>query len=336
MAIKAGDLVATAPGRPPTMISDGQRMRVLWSEDHSDGDSTKSLIDRSKTTVRGHPTWKLFAGRVPSPIFRGKREPPKYVYLDDRACYAIYNSKFYDKEELRIFWPYDFDNLGYIKANRPNRGRPAYLDMTCTTYAKGPLRGGKTQGYEFRGAPSSSREHAPQWRVRKEAERAHAKKAEDSTKISLSGAIPAATPSPAFKQRVIIDPRSHPICDISHVYPAKPVLEQQDSIGNAHIKYERSNPLRRYEPGPIDGNLMPLSISDKAIQGSPYFNVPAAHVRRRPRNIPGDMAGAYAGLKFKREAEEAVGMETARKHKRVKVEQQEGDQSDLIAEAEKL
>ncbi|CAN9083115.1 hypothetical protein CUC08_Gglean010238 [Alternaria sp. MG1] len=322
MAIKAGDLVATVPGSSPTMISDGKRMRVLWVNGHGDGDSTKSFIDRSKTTVRGHPTWKLFAGDVPSPIFRGRREPPKYVYLDDRACYAIYSSKFYDEKELKTFWPYDFDNLGNIKASRPNRGRPAYLDTACTTYAKGPLRGGKTEGYEFCGAASSCGEQTSQRRVKKEAERAHAKEVEDSAKISLSGAIPV-TPSPSTNERVI-DPRGYPIGSKVGTYSARPVRKQEDSIGNGRIKFERRTPPKHYEPGPVNGDVKPLGIPNKAIQGSPYLNIPAASVRKRPRHMSGDMAGINARFNSKDNAEERD-TEVTTKQKRIKVKQEEGD-----------
>ncbi|CAN9084347.1 unnamed protein product [Alternaria alternata] len=322
MAIKAGDLVATVPGSSPTMISDGKRMRVLWMNGHGDGDSTKSFIDRSKTTVRGHPTWKLFAGDVPSPIFRGRREPPKYVYLDDRACYAIYSSRFYDEKELKTFWPYGFDNLGNIKANRPNRGRPAYLDTACTKYAKGPLRGGKTEGYEFCGAHSSCGEQTSQRRVKKEAERAHAKEVEDSAKISLSGAIPV-TPSPSTNERVV-DPRGYLIGSNIDTYPARPVRKQEDYIGNGRIKFECRTPPEHYEPGPVNGVVKPLGIPDKAIRGSPYLNIPAASVRKRPRHMFGDMAGARVGFNSKDNAEEKD-TEVTTKQKRVKVKQEEGD-----------
>ncbi|KAL1801502.1 hypothetical protein ACET3X_001844 [Alternaria dauci] len=319
MTIKAGDLVATGPGSTPTMISDGKRMRVLWMNGHGDGDSNRSFVDRSKTTVRGHPTWKLFAGNVPTPILRGKREPPKYVYLDDRACYAIYSSKFYDKNELKTFWPYDFDNLGNIKANRPNRGRPAYLDAACTTYAKGSLRGVRTEGYEFRGATSGGEQTSPWW-VKKEAERAHAKKVEDSTKISLSGAIPV-TPSPSTKERAV-DPRSYPIGSTVDIYPARSVWKQEDPIGNGRIKFEPPTAPKRYESGPVNGDLTPLGITEKDIQGSPCLNVPAASVWKRPRHMTGDMAGAYAGFDYKGDVEEESA-DTTPKQKRLKVKHEE-------------
>lgn len=40
------------------------------------------------------------------------------MYLDDRACYAIYSSRAYSENHLKVDWPYDFDNLGSTKVNR--------------------------------------------------------------------------------------------------------------------------------------------------------------------------------------------------------------------------
>jgi hypothetical protein len=47
--------------------------------------------------------------------------------------------------------------------------------------------------------------------------------------------------------------------------------------------------------------------------------------------MPGDMTAAYAGLSSKRNADEA-GTEISTKQKRVKVEQQEGDLGEPMAE----
>ncbi|KAF1912670.1 hypothetical protein BDU57DRAFT_374419 [Ampelomyces quisqualis] len=152
MPIKPGDILAGVPGQPTTMISDGKRMRVLWCKAHGDGDPSPYLIERSSNTLAGHPTWKLFCGEIPDTIVREKNEPPRYVYLDDRACFDIWRSKKYSKDELKSFWPFDFDYIGNIKTARTNRGRPAYMDDSCTQYARGTLRG-KKRMYVFSGAP---------------------------------------------------------------------------------------------------------------------------------------------------------------------------------------
>jgi hypothetical protein len=304
MVVKPGDLAATIPGHATTMVFDGKRMRVLWTDGDGDGDSNKNFVTRSKTTVRGHPTWKIYMGKVPR-ILRGRSEPPKYVYLDDRACYAIYSSRAYGEKDLSAFWPYDFDYMGYIRASRPNRGRPAYSDRTCSVFAKGPLRGSKTEEYEFRGCPETPGQRKNDWRAKKAAEQSQAKSIEASTQISLSGAIPV-----TFKP-----------CE--------------NSIANYYVS------------DPTDGSSKPLGITNKAIQGSPYHNIPSATIRKRPRPVPGDMAGVYAGFTAKRNAEAASlssspvssgtpAVSVAPEQKRIKIEQVEGGQEELMAVAEKL
>ncbi|KAF2277159.1 uncharacterized protein EI97DRAFT_432769 [Westerdykella ornata] len=137
----------------PEMVSDGRRMRMVWRSGDGNGDSTPHLIERSMTLVRGHPTWKIFINEIELPIVRGsENEPPRYVYLDDRACYAIYSSQAYTREEMREFWPWDFNHQGHIKQGRLNRGHPAYLDDSNKEYALGKLRA-KGQWYTFSGAP---------------------------------------------------------------------------------------------------------------------------------------------------------------------------------------
>ncbi|KAI4686024.1 uncharacterized protein J4E88_003861 [Alternaria novae-zelandiae] len=269
------------------MVSDGKRMRILWRDGDGNGDSNKAFVMRSKTTVRGHPTWKMYMAKVPRPVIYGRQEPPRYVYLDDKACYAVYNSQTYTAKELSTFWPYDFDNLGNIKASRPNRGRPAYLENSTTVFARGPLRRSKLTEYEFCGRPASSGQQTPDWRVKRAAEEAQAKRIEAGTQISLSGTMPA-----------------------MH----KP---------------------RPYVPGPIDGRIKPLSITDRAIQGSPYFDIPAAAMRKRPRPVPGDMAAVYAGFTSNRNAE-ATAASAVPESKRVKVKQEVDIQNELLAMIEKL
>jgi hypothetical protein len=151
MPIRPGDMLAVVPGQISTMISDGKRMRVLWSKGHGDGDPSVYLIERSMNNLTGHPTWKLFCGDIFGTIVREKNEPPRYVYLDDRACYDIWKSREYDREEQKTFWPFDFDYLGNIKTARTNKGRPAYVDDACTQYATGSLRD-KKKVYVFSGA----------------------------------------------------------------------------------------------------------------------------------------------------------------------------------------
>lgn len=149
MPIKPGDMVADASDPSASFLSDGKRMRVLWSKDDGDGDPSPGMLINSKNTARGHPTWTLFCGTVANPIVRGESEPPHYVYLDDRACYAIWSSGVYTKVELAEYWPFDFEHTGRVKTGRPNRGRPAYADEARTKIATTLIR--KNIAYEFRG-----------------------------------------------------------------------------------------------------------------------------------------------------------------------------------------
>lgn len=140
----------------PELISDGKCMRMVWKPGDDDGDSSQHLVERSMTTVRGHPTWKIFTSDLSLPIIRGSTtEPPYYVYLDDMACHTIWSARVYTDDELSVFWPFDFDYSGHIKMGRKNRGRPAYLDETKTTYAKAPVRGRK-KWLEFTGEPDTA------------------------------------------------------------------------------------------------------------------------------------------------------------------------------------
>ncbi|KAF2678249.1 hypothetical protein K458DRAFT_317266, partial [Lentithecium fluviatile CBS 122367] len=135
------------------LISDGKRLRQIWSPHDGNGESARHLVERSLNTVRGHPTWKLFMGDIELPILRGsEKEPPHHVYLDDKACYTIWCSNSYTKQELREFWPFDFDHLGNVRMGRKNRGRLAYFDVGKTKVAKSPLRA-KGRWYEYLGAP---------------------------------------------------------------------------------------------------------------------------------------------------------------------------------------
>ncbi|KAF2791271.1 hypothetical protein K505DRAFT_188535, partial [Melanomma pulvis-pyrius CBS 109.77] len=131
----------------------GKRMRMVWKPNDGDGDSSTYLVERSMNILKGHPTWKVFMGNVDFSIERGsKDEPPHYVYLDDRACYAVYCSKAYSHDDLHTFWPFDFSTQGTIKQGRKNRGRKAYLDDSCAEIARAPLRS-KGKWYDFTGDP---------------------------------------------------------------------------------------------------------------------------------------------------------------------------------------
>ncbi|KAF1946049.1 hypothetical protein EJ02DRAFT_260446 [Clathrospora elynae] len=302
MPVKAGDLMATAPGQVATMISDGKRMRVLWVKGNGNGNPNKSLIDRCLNTVKGHPTWKLFCGDVSNPIIRGQNEPPHYVYLDDRACFLLCSSPAYSKQELKAFWSFDFDAQGNIRTNRANRGRPAYVDDLCIEYGKGPLRF-KSKMYVFSGAPVLLEAYAPAGATNEvKSEQDNAGETVPSTQANTSESIlgnPETKASKAIQATPTtlstggpLTPNGTPLGNTEGTYPFRPKWSQANPLSNARILYEHTTPTN-YVSGPIDGTLKPLGLAHKAIQGSPYFDVPCAAFRKRPRSISGDLAAKF-------------------------------------------
>jgi hypothetical protein len=285
MPIKTGDLMASAPGTSYTVASDGKRLRVLWEPGHGDGDPNPDLAERCMKTVKGHPTWKLFCGDISEPIVRNENEPPHHVYLDDRACYAILTSDQYTQQELRLFWPFDFDQIGKIRANRMNRGRPAYVDESCREYATGPAREKKKVGlYVFSGAADTSDDVRPRSDKLK-SEEGDIKVEHPSTIPVISKILPKATyiPEAPFSKAPQL--------------PKAPKLPEASRLSTARIPFEPSAPVPgRYVPGPTDGSLVPVGMAHKAIQGSPYFEEPTYLHRRKPRARGGDLAATLGAL----------------------------------------
>ncbi|OCL13788.1 hypothetical protein AOQ84DRAFT_385149 [Glonium stellatum] len=142
------------PVRP--MMWDGKVERAIWRPSDGNGDPNVELFEKSQYLGRGHPTWKLFAGNVPKSITLGENEPPRYVYLDDKAAYAIFSSSAYTNREKQLYWGMDFNNSGRMKRGRPNRGRPAYKDDDLTTFAS-VTQPGKYPDYIFTGETAESR-----------------------------------------------------------------------------------------------------------------------------------------------------------------------------------
>jgi hypothetical protein len=305
--------MASAPGHLPTMISDGKRMRVLLKEGHGDGDFSSHLIDRCKVTVKVHPTWKLFGGFIPDPVVRDQNEHSHHVYLDDRACYTIWFSEQYTKQELGIFWPLDFDYFGKTKTGRPSRGRPAYLEDLRTEYAKGTMRD-KKKVYVFSGSPDYLN-YMP---------------TRAGTVKTNEYALPASNDLPNIASVVAS------IDNTCSSAPFRSAIE----LGYGHIPFEPMAP-RHYIASPTDSNLLPLGVAYKAIQGSPYFENPAAMYGSRPRPRGDDFAATMGIMKkckaFELEDEEKEGMAKKKKYgveameygtnrKRFKVETEEEDE----------
>lgn len=189
----------------PELISDGKRMRTVWQPHDGDGDPNLDLVERNMYLVRGHPTWKVFMDEVHLPIRRGGEEPPKYCYLDDRACHAIFYSDAYSKEERRDFWPWDYNHQGHIKQGRLNRGRPAYLDDSHTTFATAPLRGGKM--YTFFGAPEET-EYRPRRPVKPKEQAKEGDGAEKPAANKLASPEVNAPTTPDLNGKLTATPRT--------------------------------------------------------------------------------------------------------------------------------
>lgn len=313
MPIKAGSLAASAPGKQTTMIFDGRRMRVVWAHGDGNGEPSEYLVERTINTMKGHPTWKVFCGDVALPIERGGPEPPRHVYLDDLACFTIWCSKFYSKDDLKTFWPFDFDNAGKIKTGRKNRGRPAYSDNSFTEYAKGPLRK-KNQLYEFCGASST----APP--VAKKGSKG------SSAEIKSEPGTPPRMPSQTVLPLTFpLSPLTRPTRD---PYPECYDLDRE--LGNGRVPWKPEED-KRYIAGPADGSLLPIGMAHKAMQGSPYFDAPTSDYRTRPRPRAGDLTDVLGmvGLKRRRaevevpeSIKELARVEAAKKRRRkyIKVE----------------
>jgi hypothetical protein len=291
MPVRAGGIMAITPGQSGIMISDGKRMRLLWVEGDGNGNSSPHIIQRCQATMKGHPTWKIFCGHVPTPIVRNQDEPPHCVYLDDLACHTVWRSRLYTKQELRSFWPFDFDHVGKIKTGRPNRGRPAYKDGSLGEYDTTILRN-KGQIYVFRGAPDFDDETAVKTELG----------AKDDAAPAENKSTPSASPTPTILPTINPTPPNGGLFpNTSDFHPSRPNWQ----LGNGRIPFEQHT-SKAYVSGPTDGSLKPLGMAHKAMQGSPYFDIPAAAFRSRPRARGGDLAGSLGEVVGKRKRSERV------------------------------
>jgi len=106
---------------------DGKSNREIWQAGDGNGDPDPDTVKKALSRKYGHPNWKIFSGTV-GDIVKGVNEPPYRVYLDDKAAYDISNLEAYSADDRVSLWPFDFaGKTGFIRTNRPNRGRPAYL-----------------------------------------------------------------------------------------------------------------------------------------------------------------------------------------------------------------
>jgi hypothetical protein len=82
------------------------------------------------------------------------------------------------------------------------------------------------------------------------------------------------------------------------MYVVDPDRRWKPELGRARVPYVPAK-IIGYVAGPTDGTLKPLGMASKAMQGSPYFDIPAAAFRSYPRPRSGDLA-ARLGITIKR------------------------------------
>lgn len=141
----------------PLQMFDGERLRDVWVPGDGPGDGDVDLVRTGQTRKGGHPTWKIYATDVPEGVESSIEYPPRRVYLDDKACYDLLSSNAFSGNQMGKCWPYDFTQVGKVRATRPNRGRPARLENgeIATSYRP-------TGAYYFSGEadrPNENEEH---------------------------------------------------------------------------------------------------------------------------------------------------------------------------------
>lgn len=84
----------------------------------------------------------------PIGLGKSKTEPPRFVFLDDRAAHEVLTSDI-QRARLTREWPHDFAANGRIRARRTHCGRPAIKDPLVPEYHTTPIT--KTANYTFTG-----------------------------------------------------------------------------------------------------------------------------------------------------------------------------------------
>lgn len=84
----------------------------------------------------------------PIGLGRDKAEPPRFVFLDDRAVYEVFTSDI-QRARLNHSWPHDFSANGRVRARRTHCGRPAIRNHATSEVHSAPVT--KTTNYYFTG-----------------------------------------------------------------------------------------------------------------------------------------------------------------------------------------
>nr|POE74628.1 hypothetical protein CFP56_37159 [Quercus suber] len=100
-------------------------LREIWRPGDKDGSpSGDSMFDRNGLPSR-EGRWRFYQTGYSKVGLNN--QPPRYVVLDDRAAWQVYNSDI-PKSHRAQFWPDDFITGGALRKLRRNRGRSAIGD----------------------------------------------------------------------------------------------------------------------------------------------------------------------------------------------------------------
>ncbi|CZT25164.1 uncharacterized protein RCC_10893 [Ramularia collo-cygni] len=123
--------------------------REVWRPGDGDGSQITEYYQRTGPVLPVDQRWRIFQSNIgPIGLGKGKTEPPRFVFLDDRAAFEVLTS---DIQRIRLNhdWPHDFAANGRIRARRTHRGRPAIKDPLTSEYHSAPLT--NTSKYHFTG-----------------------------------------------------------------------------------------------------------------------------------------------------------------------------------------
>ena len=165
------------------------------------------------------------------------------------------------------------------------------MDDSCIDYANASLRG-KKKVYEFVGGPEYQKDTASRV-IKKESDvkehvESETQSASNSTILDILPLLASSSPS-----ELPVITTTEP-----NKYIVGPDLPFQPEIGRARVPYVPAK-TTKYVAGPTDGSLKPLGMASNAMQGLPYFDIPAAAFRSYPRPRSGDLA-ARLGITIKR------------------------------------
>lgn len=113
------------PGKHQYFYRDSKAVRrEIWQPHHGDGLRDGEL----RGSIHHKERFRFFQHDI-GDFVRGVSWPPKYVLLDDKALWDIYNSKAIFKKERYRFWFHDFNSQGNVRLDRVNCGRHVLLPV---------------------------------------------------------------------------------------------------------------------------------------------------------------------------------------------------------------